>query len=179
MSSTSTTTESEGKIISGEAIEDSSVETETGAPQSEVASASASAAATAVAPDAPAASDASAIPAASDASAPDAPAASDASAPDEHEHEHPSDWQYIKIALILAVLTAIEVFTYFESVHRMSDAVLYVLLTVLMVLKFIYVVAWFMHLKFDSVLFKRIFVTGISLALGVYLIMLTAFRIWT
>ena len=162
MSSTSTTTESEGKTISGEAIEDSSVETETGAPQSEVASASASAAATAVAPDAPA-----------------APAASDASAPVEHEHEHPSDWQYIKIALILAVLTAIEVFTYFESVHRMSDAVLYVLLTVLMVLKFIYVVAWFMHLKFDSVLFKRIFVTGISLALGVYLIMLTAFRIWT
>ena len=173
MSSTSTTTESEEKIISGEAIEDSSVETEIGAPQSEVASASASAAATAVAPAAPDESSASAP------DAPDAPAASDASAPVEHEHEHPSDWQYIKIALILAVLTAIEVFTYFESVHRMSDAVLYVLLTVLMVLKFIYVVAWFMHLKFDSVLFKRIFVTGISLALGVYLIMLTAFRIWT
>lgn len=98
----------------------------------------------------------------------------------EHvEHEHPSDWQYVKIALILAVLTAIEVFTYFQSVHRMGEAALYVLLTVLMVMKFVYVVAWFMHLKFDSVLFKRIFVTGVSLALGVYLIMLTAFRIWT
>lgn len=155
MSSTSTPTESEEKIISGEAIEDSSVDTETGASQSEVSSPSTSAVA-----------------------APAEPVEPEPVEP-EHEHEHPSDWQYIKIALILAVLTAIEVFTYFESVHRMSDAVLYVLLTFLMVLKFIYVVAWFMHLKFDSVLFKRIFVTGISLALGVYLIMLTAFRIWT
>ncbi|MCY3805191.1 MAG: cytochrome C oxidase subunit IV family protein [bacterium] len=93
-------------------------------------------------------------------------------------HEHPSDRQYVKIALILGGLTALEVFTYFESVHNLGDAAIYVILIVLMVLKFIYVVAWFMHLKFDSVLFKRIFVAGIVLALGVYLVMLTAFRIW-
>ena len=99
---------------------------------------------------------------------------------DEHDagHEHPSDRQYVKIALILGGLTALEVFTYFESVHTLGDAALYVILVVLMVLKFVYVVAWFMHLKFDSVLFKRIFVAGIVLALGVYLVMLTAFRIW-
>ena len=95
-----------------------------------------------------------------------------------HEHAHPSDWQYIKIALLLAVLTALEVFTYFESVHNLSDAVLYVVLTVLMVLKFIYVVAWFMHLKFDSMIFRRVFQVGIVMALAVYLIMLTAFEIW-
>lgn len=96
----------------------------------------------------------------------------------EAEHAHPSDWQYIKIALLLAVLTALEVFTYFESVHNLSDAVLYVVLTVLMVLKFIYVVAWFMHLKFDSMIFRRVFQVGIVMALAVYLIMLTAFEIW-
>ena len=94
------------------------------------------------------------------------------------EHAHPSDWQYIKIALLLAVLTALEVFTYFESVHNLSDAVLYVVLTVLMVLKFVYVVAWFMHLKFDSMIFRRVFQVGIVMALAVYLIMLTAFEIW-
>lgn len=94
------------------------------------------------------------------------------------EHEHPSDRQYVKIALILGALTALEVATYFESVHNLNDAALYVILVVLMVLKFIYVVAWFMHLKFDSVLFQRIFVAGVVLALGVYLVMLTAFRIW-
>ena len=38
--------------------------------------------------------------------------------------------------------------------HNLNDAALYVILIVLMVLKFIYVVAWFMHLKFDSVLFQ-------------------------
>ena len=96
----------------------------------------------------------------------------------ETEHAHPSDWQYIKIALLLAVLTALEVFTYFESVHNLSDAVLYVVLTVLMVLKFVYVVAWFMHLKFDSMIFRRVFQVGIAMALAVYLIMLTAFEIW-
>ena len=96
----------------------------------------------------------------------------------ETEHAHPSDWQYIKIALLLAVLTALEVFTYFESVHNLSDAVLYVVLTVLMVLKFVYVVAWFMHLKFDSMIFRRVFQVGIVMALAVYLIMLTAFEIW-
>lgn len=101
----------------------------------------------------------------------------DAGGHGEH-HEHPSDRQYVKIALILGVLTALEVFTYFESVHNLGDAALYVILIVLMILKFIYVVAWFMHLKFDSVLFRRVFVAGVVLALGVYLVMLTAFRIW-
>ena len=28
------------------------------------------------------------------------------------------DWVYIKTAIVLAVFTAIEVFTYFESVHK-------------------------------------------------------------
>ncbi len=101
--------------------------------------------------------------------------------PDQHtddSHAHPSDWQYIKIALLLALLTAIEVFTYFESVHNLSDAALFVSLTVLMVLKFGYVAAWFMHLKFDSLLFRRVFQVGIVMALGVYIAMLTAFEIW-
>ena len=94
------------------------------------------------------------------------------------DHQHPSDREYVKIALILGALTALEVFTYFESVHNLGDAALYVVLTVLMILKFIYVVAWFMHLKFDSPLLRQIFVAGVVLALGVYLVMLTAFRIW-
>ena len=93
-------------------------------------------------------------------------------------HAHPSDWQYIKIALLLAVLTAIEVFTYFESVHNLSDAALIAVLTVLMVLKFVYVAAWFMHLKFDSTIYTRIFQVGLVIAILVYLAMLTAFEIW-
>lgn len=106
-----------------------------------------------------------------------APPADSASA--SHETlSHPTDWQYIKIALLLALLTAIEVFTYFESVHNLSDAWLIAVLVVLMVLKFGYVAAWFMHLKFDSKLFRRIFQVGIVLAVVVYVIMLAASQLW-
>lgn len=94
-------------------------------------------------------------------------------------HAHPSDAQYIKVAAFLAVLTGIEVFTYFESVHNLGDTAIYIVLTVLMVLKFFYVAAWFMHLKFDSPLMRRVFIMSISFALVVYLGMLTSFRIWT
>lgn len=95
------------------------------------------------------------------------------------EHAHPSDLQYIKVAAFLAILTVIEVFTYFESVHRLGDLAIYIVLTGIMILKFFYVAAWFMHLKFDTPLMRRIFIMAISFALVVYLGMLTTFRIWT
>jgi len=46
-----------------------------------------------------------------------------------------------------------------------------------MVIKFATVALWFMHLRFDSLLFRRFFLTGILLAAGVYIaIMMTAFQ---
>jgi hypothetical protein len=47
-----------------------------------------------------------------------------------------------------------------------------------MIIKFGFVAAFFMHLKFDSGLFTRMFVAGIAFAVGVYGVMLTAFRFW-
>jgi cytochrome c oxidase subunit 4 len=41
-------------------------------------------------------------------------------------------------------------------------------LLVMMVIKFVLVGLWFMHLRFDSKLFRRLFLVGIVLALGVY-----------
>lgn len=101
-----------------------------------------------------------------------APAA-DAGHGDEH-HEHPSDWQYVKIALWLGLFTLIEVGTYFESVHNLPDWVLYVSLSVLMTVKFAVVALYFMHLKFDSKMYSRMFYGGLVLALGVYFIMMFA-----
>ena len=46
------------------------------------------------------------------------------------------DWIYIKTAIILAVFTGIEVFTYFESVHQAPDWLLVLTLSFLMVIKF-------------------------------------------
>ncbi|WP_420639754.1 cytochrome C oxidase subunit IV family protein [Candidatus Poriferisocius sp.] len=93
-------------------------------------------------------------------------------------HSHPTDWLYVKVAIALALLTAFEVFTYFESVHGWGDTAIILMLVAMMVLKFFLVVAFFMHLKFDSPIFWRLFVFGLILAMAVYMVMLTAFRFW-
>lgn len=92
-------------------------------------------------------------------------------------HDHPSDWAYVKIAAILGAITAVEVFTYFESVVDWGDALIPSLM-VMMVIKFWLVATWFMHLKFDNPIFGRLFVGGIVLAVGVYVAALAAFEFW-
>ncbi len=100
-------------------------------------------------------------------------------APNEHplEHHGPSDRQYVIVALVLGVITAVETFTYFRSVFDWGS-VLVPMLLVLMATKFYLIAAYFMHLKYDRKILRRVFVTGIILALGVYLIMLTAFKLF-
>ena len=99
-------------------------------------------------------------------------------APTAHEetvhgagHEHPSDWLYIKVAIFLAVMTAIEVALFYVEEDLGASVTIPVLLA-LMVVKFFVVAGWFMHLKFDSRLFTRMFVSGLVLAVVVYLIAL-------
>jgi cytochrome c oxidase subunit 4 len=96
---------------------------------------------------------------------------------EEHDdHTHPGDRKYVEIAIILAVLTALEVATYFFE-EELGDALIPILM-VLMVVKFFMVAAWFMHLRFDSRLFSKLFVSGLVLAGAVYIVMLTAFEFW-
>lgn len=91
---------------------------------------------------------------------------------DGHDEKHFTDSQYVVVALILAVLTAIEVSTYFVDFGPLMLPVL----IVLMVVKFFTVVAYFMHLKFDNKLFSALFYTGLVLALGVYCGTLATFK---
>jgi cytochrome c oxidase subunit IV len=93
------------------------------------------------------------------------------------QHDHPSDLQYVKIAIILAVLTAIEVATYFFE-EDISTLWLLAILFPLMVAKFWIVASFFMHLKFDTPLFTRMFVAGITFAVAVYIVMLLMFQYW-
>lgn len=92
----------------------------------------------------------------------------------EHAHEN-RDAMYVKIALILAAITGLETFTYFESVFDFGKALVPVLL-VCMVVKFYLIAAYFMHLKWDRPILRRVFMTGILIALAVYLAALTAFK---
>jgi cytochrome c oxidase subunit 4 len=91
---------------------------------------------------------------------------------DPHLHEHPSPRKYVNVAIILAIVTAVEVAIYY--VEALKDLLVPILL-VLAVVKFIMVGLYFMHLKFDSRTFRRFFVTGIVLALFVFGAVLTLF----
>ena len=94
--------------------------------------------------------------------------------PREHAElgEHPGPRQYVNVAIILAVITAVEVaIFYIESL----DFILVPTLIALSIIKFALVVLWFMHLKFDSRLFRRLFVTGVILALFVFGVVLVIF----
>lgn len=84
---------------------------------------------------------------------------------------HVSDWVYVKVAAVLAVMTAIEVFMHFESVHQLSDTMITIILVVLMVLKFAIVAAYFMHLKYDNAWFTKMLGAGLVLAYPVYMVM--------
>lgn len=91
------------------------------------------------------------------------------------EHSHPGPAEYVRIAAILAVVTLAEVALYYFD---LPHAVLVVTLLVLSALKFFLVAMWFMHLKFDAPIFRRLFVVGIVLAVAVYSIVLFTFRVF-
>jgi len=97
--------------------------------------------------------------------------------PEGGEHgAHPTDRQYILIALVLAAITAVEVgISYAKGLGDASNP----LLLILAAIKFFMVVAFFMHLKFDNRLFRRLLVTGIILAGVVYTIVFFTLGIFT
>ena len=89
----------------------------------------------------------------------------------ESRQHHPSDLTYVGIAVILAVFTAIEVGIYY--LHPSTWTALSLLF--FMMLKFGVVVAYFMHLRFDSPIFRRLFIGGLTLAVVVYTLVLFMF----
>jgi cytochrome c oxidase subunit IV len=85
---------------------------------------------------------------------------------------HPTPSQYWKIAVVLAILTAIEVGLYYVDQELELGALNAGLLLVLAVAKFIIVVGWFMHLRFENPLLNRFFTGGFILAFSLYAIVL-------
>jgi caa(3)-type oxidase subunit IV len=90
-------------------------------------------------------------------------------------HGHASDRSYIGIAVILAALTAAETSTYFIDAFKDNSTLLMLFLMPVMTVKFAMVAWFFMHLKQDSRLFSRLFVSGLILAVIVYIIVLLTF----
>ena len=85
------------------------------------------------------------------------------------EHAHPTPLKYIGVAAVLAVVTAIEVAL---SYIALADGLMVILLMTAALIKFVFVALYFMHLRFDNVILRRLFITGIILALAVYFVVL-------
>jgi cytochrome c oxidase subunit 4 len=88
-----------------------------------------------------------------------------ATAVSARERPHPGPRDYVKIAAALAIVTLIEVAVYYVDFLRPA---LVPLLLIFSAIKFALVVLWFMHLRFDSRLFMRLFVAGVVLALSLF-----------
>lgn len=87
---------------------------------------------------------------------------------------HPTIGQYWKIAALLAVLTAIEVALFYIDEALELGGINVALLLILALLKFVIVVGWFMHLRFERPLLNRFFAGGFILAMSLYMVVLAA-----
>ncbi len=77
------------------------------------------------------------------------------------ETHHPTASQYMVIALILTVLTVLEIGVYYVP---SLQPILVPLLLILAFFKFVLVAAYYMHLHFDSRVFSVLFIFPLMLA---------------
>jgi len=80
------------------------------------------------------------------------------------DHEHPSWKQYKWVALILTLVTVVEVWVYYTP-FRHSSLFAPVLL-IMSAFKFAVVVAFYMHLKYDHKLFRALFIGPLIIAMS-------------
>lgn len=85
------------------------------------------------------------------------------------EEGHPSPAEYVRVGLILGVVTALEVAVYY--IDLLEGALIGILLA-LSTMKFVLVVLWFMHLQFDSRLFSTLFAGGLALVMVLFIVVL-------
>jgi cytochrome c oxidase subunit 4 len=92
-----------------------------------------------------------------------------------HSNEaHATTGHYVRIAVILTILTILEVATYYVNI---PFAPLVTLLLVLAGTKFVLVVAYYMHLRYDSKLFAGFFFFGFTVEILLLITLLVLFGI--
>ena len=96
--------------------------------------------------------------------------------------DYPRERQYVWVALALGAITMVEIATYAQPGFVLwswgDKAGLITVLMLLMAVKFWTVAYFFMHLKFDKPILTRVFYAGVLLAFGVYVAVLTMFKVW-
>lgn len=84
---------------------------------------------------------------------------------------HPTPLQYVLIAVVLCVITGIEIAVSYSE-GDVPDGLIVTLLLSMAIIKFALVAAWYMHLRTDMVIFRRFFVLGIVGAIILFSIVL-------
>lgn len=103
-------------------------------------------------------------------------------AEDPHKHEHPKDSKYVILAVVLALITAAEVGTYYwEDIFGSAPTTTLLVLTLfpMMIAKFVIVTGWFMHLRYDNPLYRKVFVAGLIVAVAVYMVAMTSLQFFS
>jgi len=92
-------------------------------------------------------------------------------------HPHPSPFKYVVIAVVLCVVTAIEIGTsYLEG--DIPNGLLIFLLLAMALFKFVGVAGWYMHLQTDKPIFRRFFILGCIAAVILYTIVLATLSVF-
>ena len=87
---------------------------------------------------------------------------------------HPTVATYIKIAIILGLITLIEVGVFYLDFSRTLFIIVFLVMSGV---KFAIVIMFYMHLKFDNILFSRLFIGGLTLAAAALFSLLGLFQI--
>ena len=91
--------------------------------------------------------------------------------------KHPSPFKYVVIAIVLCIVTAIEIgISYLDG--EIPDGLLIFLLLALALVKFVGVASWYMHLQTDQPIFRRFFILGCVAAVILYTIVLATLSIF-
>ncbi len=96
----------------------------------------------------------------------------DHATPHGEQLEHPAPATYLKVAAILTVITAIEVSIYYIPAMR---GVLVPLLLIFSTIKFGIVAGWYMHLRFDPIVYARLFFGPLAIAAVITIVLMLLF----
>jgi cytochrome c oxidase subunit 4 len=89
------------------------------------------------------------------------------------EGAHGTVATYVRIAVVLTVLTAIEVATLYTP--GIPHAVLVISLLAMSLVKFALVVGFYMHLRYDSPILRALFVGPLLIAIAIILALMALF----
>lgn len=89
-------------------------------------------------------------------------------------HAHPEPRQYILIAVVLVIITALEVAVSYIDRESLGPNFIIAMLMIMALIKFVLVVSWYMHLKTDLPMLRRFFMVGLIGAPVLYFVIILA-----